>query len=147
VPGGSTTYSISVSGTPIATLPAATFATGGDFTILVYGSASSPTVSILTDNNQIPVGGEIKLRLVNAGVTAAGGLTMYDNNIAVANSVAFGAASPYFNVPVSSTSTLELIEASVTPLFATIASTTPDSVYTVFVIDNLATTPSIIRDR
>jgi hypothetical protein len=147
VPGGATAYSISVAGTAIATLPAATFTTGGDFTILVYGSASSPSVSIFTDNNQVPVGGEIKLRLVNAGATGAGGLTMYDNNVQVASSVAYGSASPYFNVSVSSNSTLELVEASKNMPNIPISTSTPDSVFTVFVIDDLVTAPTIIRDR
>ncbi len=147
VPGGTTSYSISVSGTPVGTLPAATFATGGDYTILVYGSASSPSVSVFTDNNQVPVGGQLKLRLVNAAVSSAGGLSMYDNGVQVANSVAYGAASAYLGVTPSSVSQLELIEPSVAPVtVATSLLGTAGAVYTVFVIDSTLT-PYLIRDR
>ena len=145
VPGGTSTYSISVAGTPIASLPAATFATGGDFTILVYGTVASPIVSIFTDNNQAPISGA-NLRLVNAAVNVAGGLTLYDNNVQVASSIGYGAASSYFGVAESTTSTLELIEPSVAPVTTTVALNSPGAVYTVFVIDS-SLTPYVIRDR
>jgi hypothetical protein len=151
VPGATTSYSLSVAGTAIASPPAATFATGGDYTILVYGaSAASPAVSIFTDNNQAPIAGDVNLRLVNAGVTVAGGLTMYDNNVQVASAVAYGAASPYFGVTESATSSLELIAPTLTPLTVTPSLNVPASVYTVFVIDGAmspTTSLSIIRDR
>ena len=151
VPGGATSYSISVAGTAIASPPAATFTAGGDFTILVYGtSASSPAVSIFTDNNQTPIAGDVNLRLVNAGVTVSGGLTMYDNNVQVASAVAYGAASAYFGVTESATSTLQLIAPTLTPLTVTPSLNVPASVYTVFVIDGAmspTTSLSIIRDR
>jgi hypothetical protein len=146
VPGGSTSYTVSVAGTAVATVPAATFATGGDFTILVYGTVSSPSISIFTDNNQLPASSGIKLRLVNAGVTATGGLSMYVNNIQVANSLGYGAASAYFNTAVATTSTLQLIEAGLAPVSATISTSTPGAIYTVFVIDTTLT-PYVIRDR
>ncbi|HEY4039741.1 MAG TPA: hypothetical protein VGM15_13050, partial [Burkholderiaceae bacterium] len=151
VPGATTSYSLSVAGTAIASPPAATFATGGDYTILVYGaSAASPAVSIFTDNNQAPIAGDVNLRLINAGVTVAGGLTMYDNNVQVASAVAYGAASPYFGVTESATSSLELIAPTLTPLTVTPSLNVPASVYTVFVIDGAmspTTSLSIIRDR
>jgi Domain of unknown function (DUF4397) len=147
VPGGTSSYSITVSGTAIATLPAASFATGGDFTILVYGAAASPSVSIFTDNNQVPAGSNANLRLVNAAVNVAGGLTLYDNNVQVASSVGYGNASSYFGVAESATSTLELIEPSVAPVIDTpVSIDAPQAVYTVFVIDSTLT-PYLIRDR
>jgi hypothetical protein len=146
VPGGTSTYSISVAGTPIASLPTATFATGGDFTILVYGTVSSPSVSIFTDNNQAPISSGANLRLVNAAVNVPGGLTLYDNNVQVASSIGYGAASSYFGVAESATSTLELIEPSVAPVTTTVALNSPGAVYTVFVIDS-GLTPYVIRDR
>jgi hypothetical protein len=146
VPGGTTSYTISVASTPIATLPAANFTTGGDFTILVYGTVSAPLVSIFTDNNQVPVGSEANLRLVNAAVNVAGGLTLYDNNVQVASSIAYGAASSYFGVAESATSTLEVIEPSVAPVMSTVSLNSPGAVYTVFVIDSTLT-PYVIRDR
>ncbi len=146
VPGGTSSYSISAAGTPIASLPAATFATGGDFTVLVYGTVASPSVSIFTDNNQVPVGSGANLRLINAAVNVPGGLTLYDNNVQVASSIGYGAASSYFGVAESTTSVLELIEPSVAPVTTTVALNSPGGVYTVFVIDSTLM-PYVIRDR
>ncbi|HUL63320.1 MAG TPA: DUF4397 domain-containing protein [Burkholderiaceae bacterium] len=147
VVGGTSTYSISVAGTPIASVPAATFTAGGDFTVLVYGAVATPAVAVFTDNNQLPVvGGDVKLRLINAAINVPGGLTLYDNSVEVASAVGYGQASPYFGVATSSQSTLELIEPSVAPTFTTIPLSPAGSVYSVFVIDNTLT-PFVIRDR
>jgi hypothetical protein len=146
VAGNATAYAVSAAGAPIAALPAATFATGGDFTVLVYGAVASPSVSILTDINQQPiVAGDVNLRLVNAGVNDAGGLTLYDNNVQVASSVAFGTASSYFGAP-SANSVLELVEPAVAPLSTSMLLGPTGSVYSVFVID-ATLTPYVIRDR
>ncbi len=145
VPGDASTYSISVAGAALASVPAATFSVGGDFTILVYGTPSSPLVSMFSDDNHQPTGGLVNLRLVNAAVTAPGGLTLYDNNVAAANSVAYGAASPYVGVTGSSTSVLQLIEPAVAPMTETVALAS-GSVYTIFVLDS-SLTPYIIKDR
>ncbi len=146
VPGGATTYTVTISGTAVATLPATTFGTGGDFTILVYGTAASPNVSVFTDNNQTPVAGEVNLRLVNGAVNASGGLSLYDNGVQVASSIAYGAASAYSGVSVASSTVLEVIEVGVTPVTANVALATPEAVYTIFVIDSTLT-PYLVRDR
>jgi len=147
VPGDTSSYAITVAGAPVANLPAATFAAGGDFTILVFGTVAAPAVAVYTDNNQLPaVGSNVKLRLVNAGVNVASGITLYDNSVAVANSVGYGAASPYFGVAPSAASILEIIEPAVTPVSVTMPLSPSGSVYTVFVIDSTLT-PYVIRDR
>jgi hypothetical protein len=146
VPGGSTSYAISVAGSPIATLPAAAFATGGDYTLLVYGSVSSPSVTVLTDVNQLPsVAGDVSLRLINAGVTAAAGLTLYDNNVQVASNIPYGTASAYVGVP-SASAVLELVVPSVPPVLTTQLLAPAGAVYSVLVIDTTLT-PVVIRDR
>jgi len=148
VAGGSSTYSIGVGAAQVASLPPATFAAGGDFTIIVYGTVATPSVAVYTDNNQIPVvGGDVKLRLVNAAVSGGTGLTLYVNNVQAASDVAYGAASPYFAVATSSSAQLELVEPSVPPVFPPTVQLSPSgSVYTVFVIDSTLT-PYVIRDR
>jgi hypothetical protein len=147
VAGGASTYSITVSGTAVAGLPAATFTTGGDFTILVYGTVpATPSVSVFTDNNQAPLSGQVNMRLVNAGANVTGGVTMYVNGLQVASSVAYGAASPYAGVGVTAAAVLQLIQAGGTPVNTPIALSTPGAVYTVFVIDSTLT-PYLIRDR
>jgi hypothetical protein len=60
--------------------------------------------------------------------------------------VAYGAASPYSGVGVSSIATLQLIQAGGTPVNTPVSLSTPGAVYTVFVIDSTLT-PYLIRDR
>jgi hypothetical protein len=149
VAGGASTYSVGVNGTPVATLPAQTFTTGGDFTILVYELAGSPVVAVFPDNNQAPVGGDVNLRLVNAAVTDTGGLTMYDNGVQVASSVAIGKASPYFGATLSANTILELVKPGAS-LNDPVSLTVPQSVYTVFVFDSTLTSlpgVALVRDR
>jgi hypothetical protein len=145
IPGDASTYSVNVSGSPASNPVAANFAAGGDFTILVYGSPSSPLAAVFTDDNRQPNGGQVSLRLVNAAVSTPSGLTLYDNNVAVANSVGFGAASSYVGTTASNTSVLQLVEPGVTPVTDTVALVS-GSVYTVFVLDG-SLTPYIIKDR
>jgi hypothetical protein len=146
VPGNSTTYTLSVNGTAVTTLPAATFSTGGDFTVLVYGTPGAPLVAVFTDDNQLPgVLGQVNLRLVNAGVNVPGGLSLYANNVQAASQVAYGGASGYFGVPAAD-SVLELVEALAAPVTTTLQLGPSGSVYTVFVIDTTLT-PYVIRDR
>jgi hypothetical protein len=135
VAGGTSTYSISAAGTPIASLPAATFNAGGDFTILVYGAAATPSVAVYTDNNQLPVvGGNVKVRLINAAIDVPGGLTLVDNGSTVASAVGYGQASPYFGVATSAQSALELIQPSVAPTSTTIQLSPAGSVWSIFVM-------------
>jgi len=146
VAGNSTAYTLSVNGTAVTTLPAAKFSTGGDFTVLVYGTVGAPLVALLTDDNQIPlVPGQVNLRLVNGGVNVPGGVALYANNVQAANQVGYGDASGYFSVA-STDSVLELIEALAAPVSTTLLLSPAGSVYTVFVIDTTLT-PYVIRDR
>lgn len=164
VPGGSTSYTVTV-GSNAATLQTATFAAGGDYTILAYGTAAtaavaasacvtgSTCVTVLTDNNQTPLGSNVNLRLVNvAANNASSAATLYDNNIQVAGSVAYGMASPYLGVAASSASSvLTVIEPTAASSATPEALGTIGAVYTVFVNDTSATpavlVPDLTRDR
>jgi hypothetical protein len=77
---------------PVTSLPTGTFASGGDYTILVYGTAAAPVVALLTDNNQAPV--SAKVRLVNAAVPV-GGISLTDNFQSLISDLPYGVASDY----------------------------------------------------
>jgi hypothetical protein len=145
VTGGTSSYSITAGGAAVSGLPAATFATGADYTILVYGTTAAPKVSVFADDNHQAVGGQTNLRLVNGGINATGGVTLYNNNVVVATSVGYGAASTYVGTISSGVSTLQLVTPGVTPVTAT-AQLVSGSVYTVFVLDSTLT-PYIVKDR
>lgn len=99
VSGGTSDYAVSVNGTPVSSLPSATFATGGDYTILVYDSAA-PKVTVLTDKNQLPTSGA-KIRLVNAAL--ASGVSLSVNYVPLFSQVAQGRASDYSGISSGST--------------------------------------------
>ena len=145
VAADSSTYSITVNGTAIASLPAASFAAGADSTILVYGTTAAPKVSIFADDNHMPISGQANVRLVNAAANVAGGLTLYDNGLAVANSIAYGSASSYVGVTSSSAAVLQLVQPGSAPV-STTATLQSGAVYTVFVVDS-SLAPYIIKDR
>jgi Domain of unknown function (DUF4397) len=145
VTGGASIYTISIAGAAVATLPPATFATGGDFTVLVYGTAAAPLVAVFADDNHQPAAGQANVRLVNGAVNSPSGVSLLDNSVAVANSVALGTASPYVGMTASATSVLQLIQSGVAPVTDTVA-LVPNAVYTVFILDTTLT-PFIIKDR
>jgi hypothetical protein len=106
VSGGTSAYTVAVDGVNVASLPAATFAKGGDYTILAYGTSAAPLVSVLTDDNRIPDTGA-NIRLVNGAVQAAG-IALIDNYVTVNDDAQFGSASAYATVAASSTSLLQI---------------------------------------
>ena len=101
VDGDTSTYTVSVDGTDVATLPSATFESGGDYTVLVYGTdTSDAAVNVLTDTNQIPSTGA-KIRLVNAAVSTAG-VSLLVNSTTLTSSIAYGDVSDYVSVSTGS---------------------------------------------
>lgn len=102
VPADSTSYAISVDGTPATSLPATTFTSGGDYTLLVHGTdAASPSISVLIDNNQLPSSGA-KIRLIN-GAVATGGISLNANYVPLFSELAYGSASDYSGTTAGST--------------------------------------------
>jgi hypothetical protein len=146
VPGGTTAYSLNVAG-GVASLPAATFAAGGDYTILVFGTAAPWFVQVFADVNQAPNGGNINLRLVNAGVNDPAGVNMSYNGVPVASATPYGTPSSYFSTTLApSGASIVLNAKGLTVTTPASSITAPQSVYTVFVIDS-ALTSSLVRDR
>jgi len=153
VPAQSAVTAITLGGTPIATLPTGTFEAGGDYTILVYGTGGptgTPAALILTDTNQV-VANYASVRLINAAVLGAGGLTMYVANAEGASSVTYPTASTgstayvYTGVKPASSATINLIGGNYTG-GQSFGQFTSGSVYTAMVYD-AAQPPLIVQDR
>jgi hypothetical protein len=84
--------------------PANALVAGNDMTLLVYGSSSSSTSTLITDDNRPPTDATtVKLRLINGITGSAGSLTFTANSSLVAGGVAPGTASPYASVLGSTT--------------------------------------------
>ena len=153
VPANSAVTALTVGGTAVGTLPAGTFAAGGDYTILVYGTGSpsgAPAALVLTDTNQV-VANYASVRLINAAVNGSAGLTMYVAGAEGASSVIYPAAATsttayvYTGVKPASAAPLLLLGAGYTGPQST-AQFTSGSVYTVMVYD-ATQAPLITQDR
>lgn len=99
ITGGATSYQVTVNGTALTNVPAATFAAGGDYTLLVYGSdAAHAQAAVLTDNNFLPTTGA-KIRLVNGATSEAGAsIALYDDFNELFSGIGYGQASDYAGV-------------------------------------------------
>ncbi|MDC8786560.1 DUF4397 domain-containing protein [Roseateles koreensis] len=90
--GAATSFSVMVNGSPV-TVTAPTLAAGGDYTVLVYGPAAAPMVSVIIDDNRLPTtSGYTKVRLMN-GVASSVGAGMQVDFTNQASNVMPGTAS------------------------------------------------------
>lgn len=98
---GASTLTSTVNGLGISFTPP-TLAAGGDYTLLVWGDASAPKMSVISDDNRLPTAsGDVKVRLVNALPTSAAGLNVAFGS--VASNVASGQASTFSTTSSSTT--------------------------------------------
>ena len=149
VPSGSA-LSITVNGGAV-TAPATALAAGSDNTLMVHGNAASPTTSLIVDDNHLPAASSnYKLRLVNGQTGAAQPLSMDVNFIPVATNVQPGAASAYTVLtatPLTATQISVTSPNSPTPIFTTTPSLSGSAVYTLFMLGDASTVPTIGRLR
>lgn len=98
VTAGSATVAVDVSGATAA-LTSATLDGGGDYTLLVYGTADAPQAVLLTDDNTLPgSSSQAKVRLVHALADSTDTASLKLNFSSIASGVAQGAASAYADV-------------------------------------------------
>lgn len=71
-----------------------TLAAGGDYTLLAWGSADAPRLSVLSDDNRLPASTRAKLRLVHAA-SKAGALTLAVDYAVVVGDLAPGSGSAF----------------------------------------------------
>lgn len=126
--------SVTVNGVAVSGLPTTALTSGGDYTVLVYGTVASPLVAVFSDDNQL-ISNQPSVRVINAAVTAPGGINMIVNTIEDAETVAYGAASPYSGVPNAGGSTDSVLVIGSGYNQSTTTSLVSGSVYTVFVYD------------
>jgi Domain of unknown function (DUF4397) len=136
VPAGAAEAVVSVAGVPVA-VPAATLPAGTDNTLLIWGPATSPAASWITDDNRPPtVGTRVKMRLVHrvAGLDAA--LALKVDVTPVVEGLAPGGASEPTLVDAKASATLTVTALGrSTPAFSAIEQTlAAGGVYTVFMV-------------
>lgn len=94
VVAGNSAINVTVAGTAL-TAVTPDLASGGDYTIMVWGTPGAAKVSVITDDNRLPVDGQVKLRVINGLANMTGGVTLKADQTTVAGDVMPGTASNY----------------------------------------------------
>jgi Domain of unknown function (DUF4397) len=147
---GTSTLTVYVNGSPV-TLSSPTLAAGGDYTLMVWGSASGPALKVLSDDNRLPTStGYAKIRLVNGVASGSTGLTLNVDYSALASNVTPGNSSSPTSTAASTTALLTVTSpTATTPVYSLSDLTLLSSgVYTVFVLgDTTNMIGSLRRER
>lgn len=148
VAGNTSSYDVTIDGVAVARLPAAEFENRGDYTVLAYGSAADPVVTVIEDSNQPSSTGGANMRLVNASVI--GGLTLTSDYVPIVADVAYGTASEYAPATASTAALLQITSpvASFPTWTASDVRITSGGVYTLFVL-GVSSAPIVVfaKDR
>lgn len=121
-----------------------TFAPGGDYTVLMRGEVSAPTISLMSDDNRLPAtAGQARLRLLN-GLSQP--LTLNLNYSQVASSVAPGSYGSGTFTPSSSSLLTVSGPGSPTPLYKDDSfASQANGLYTVLMLGSDAQPQGILR--
>lgn len=150
VPAGTLALSASLNGTSL-TAPTGTLIAGSDTTLLVTGTAASPSVTLVSDDNSPALTtANTKIRLVNGVSGLAAPLSLLVDFAPIATDLALTGASTPVSTPATTASVLQVTTATAT-LFdntATPVALTAGHVYTMFMLGD-STTPvgRLRRDR
>ncbi len=136
-----------VNGTPVL-VSSPTVAAGTDLTLMVWGDASAPQLTVITDDNRLPtVSTNTKLRLVHGVSGLTDPLTLTADFSVIAPSVALGSASAYGNVTGGTTLRLDVTSPlSTTALYSlSDATLTARSLYTLYMLGDAAHPSAALR--
>lgn len=153
---GASTTAVTVNSIPV-NLSSPTFAAGGDYTLLIWGTESAPQLAVLTDDNRLPaVSGSVKMRLVN-GLSVAGSVATLNVDFQTqASNVLPGYSSQPANLSSSTGAVVTVnsplkVDALYNPAQGTSSGLTPlnaNGVYTIFVMgDPNAPKGKLSKDR
>lgn len=144
--GSALSLSTAVDGAALAA-QSLTLKAGGDYTLVVSGTAADATATLLTDDNHLPASGSAKVRLVNAMADVIGGLTLSVDYAALADDVAVGGASSYATLTAVSDVPLEVTSPLATEALFSIAEAdlTSKNVYTVFMLGGTDSPYGLLR--
>lgn len=147
VPAGTIAVGATVNGSSVSVADQ-TAEAGADLSLLLMGSASSPTVKLINDDNTPANTNYARIRLLN-GVNGLDAASLTVDYAAVASNIASGAASTPVAVSSGSGLRLEATSSSGTALYTDAdASLTSTKVYTMFLLgDNASPVGILRRDR
>jgi hypothetical protein len=154
VDAGNVNLNLRVNTTPVLTTPQAlTLTAGSDYTLLVYGTASNPQLTTITDDNRLPLSTvRTKIRLVN-GVASLDPLALSVDYGAVAASsyVVAGSAAPYAQIASNVGALIEVDSPSLGAVYQTTRTNgdplTGQGVFSVFVLSGKATPTGFLSNE
>jgi hypothetical protein len=131
---------------------AAALTAGNDYTMLVYGSAASPSVSLLSDDNKLPNSTvNAKIRVINGLSNTTGGVDLRVNYAAYGSNVVPGSASTATQTPAVTNAQVSVTASqTAASLFSKSDVTlTANNNYSVFVLGDINNSPAVtlLRDR
>ena len=147
VSAGDLALTLSIDGVAI-TKTGLTVAAGGDYTLLVAGSAGAPTINLLTDDDSAPTSTSlpVRMKLVNGLNGGSGTAMLTSNGVVVGDSVAFGAASDDANIAASSAAAdLQVTSAGATLWEVSGQTLASGNVYTVFLLGDATAPRGVLR--
>ncbi len=151
VNAGTAELTVRVNGN-VASTSSRTFADGGDYTVLAYGTEASPKVSLLADDNRLPSATtRAKVRLVH-GAEGESPITLaLDFQPLQPSDIVLGAGSSYYAADSTTATRLEVTSLTATqPLFTQVGTTDgkllqSQGVYTVFMLGGKAAAEGVFR--
>ena len=134
IPSGTTTAAVTIDGVTMnaTTLPA--LASGSDYTLLVTGTSSNPTATLITDDNSLSTSTTqtVKARVINGVNNFSGSVSATIDNKTV-GTAAFATASPYVTIPATSGTSTVLPSITTNPASLTSQTFAAGTVNTVFI--------------
>ena len=147
VSAGDLALTLSIAGVAITQTGLAA-AAGGDYTLLVAGTAGAPTIKLLADDDSAPTSTTlpVRMKLVNGLNGISGSAMLTSSSVVVGDSVAFGAASADANIAASSAAADLQVASAGTTLWEMSGQTlTSGSVYTVFLLGDATAPKGVLR--
>ncbi len=147
VSAGDLALTLSIDGVAI-TRTGLTAAAGGDYTLLVAGTAGAPAITLLADDDSAPTSTTlpVRMKLVNGLNGISGSAMLTSSGVVVGDSVAFGAASADANIAASSAAADLQVTSAGTTLWEMSGQTlTSGSVYTVFLLGDATSPKGVLR--
>lgn len=149
VTAGASTLGVTVDGTAVS-VPSATLASGGDYTLLIWSNSSGTQTTLVTDDNHPPeTSGHSKLRILN-GVSGLGvPVTLSADFSPIAEGIEIGSASDYTELTGDSEYQLDVSDTNTTDNLLTRTGVTfqSNAVYTLFVTGGSPVAGTLRKDR
>ena len=147
VTAGDLALTLSINGVAL-TQTGLSAAAGGDYTLLVAGTAGAPTINLIADDDSAPTSTTlpVRMKLVNGLNGGSGSAMLTSSGVVVGDSVLFGAASADANIAASAAAAdLQVTSAGATLWEMSGQTLASGSVYTVFLLGDAAAPKGVLR--